>query len=144
MNIILCVLAVLYVLSPYDLVPDLFVGVGWIDDIIVLGALWWYLYVYRKKRRYGYQRYDPHQGQTHRRETREEQATRPEDPKDPYTVLGVGRDASQEDIRSAYRRLAGQYHPDKVLHLGKEFRDLAEVRFKEIRAAYDALKTKGV
>jgi DnaJ like chaperone protein len=55
--------------------------------------------------------------------------------------LGVARDASQEDIRSAYRRLAGQYHPDKVLHLGKEFRDLAEIRFKEIQAAYDALKT---
>ena len=142
MKILLCVLAILYVLSPYDLLPDLFVGVGWLDDIIVLGALWWYLYVYRK-RRYGYQRNDTHREQTRREGTWEGPKTHTEDPKDPYSVLGVARDASQEDIRSAYRRLAGQYHPDKVLHLGKEFRDLAEARFKEIQAAYDALKTRG-
>ncbi|MEJ2589204.1 MAG: DnaJ domain-containing protein [Deltaproteobacteria bacterium] len=140
MKVLLCVLAVLYVLSPYDLFPDLFAGVGWLDDIVVLGALWWYLYVYRK-RRYGYQRDGAHQEQTRRGETWQEQKAHTEDPKDPYTILGVARDASQEDIRSAYRRLAGQYHPDKVLHLGKEFRDLAEIRFKEIQAAYDALKT---
>jgi DnaJ-class molecular chaperone len=35
--------------------------------------------------------------------------------------------------------LAGQYHPDKVSHLGEEFRQLAEKRFKEIQVAYQEL-----
>ena len=61
------------------------------------------------------------------------------EPKDPYDVLGVPRDAAIEDIRQAYKKLAGRYHPDKVQHLGDEFRALAEKRFKEIQAAYDAL-----
>lgn len=141
MKIFLVILGILYALSPYDLFPDLFVGVGWLDDIIVLGALWWYLYVYRK-RRYGYQGYDARNEQSYRRETKGKKTAHTENPSDPYTVLGVTPNASKEEIKSAYRRLAGQYHPDKVLHLGKEFRELAEVRFKEIQAAYDTLKSK--
>ncbi|MGF1619362.1 MAG: DnaJ C-terminal domain-containing protein [Rhodomicrobiaceae bacterium] len=50
---------------------------------------------------------------------------------DPYTVLGVPRDASQDDIRKAYRRLAKKNHPD--LNPGNEE---AEKRFKEVSAAY--------
>ena len=53
---------------------------------------------------------------------------------DPYTVLGVPRDASQDDIRKAYRRLAKTHHPD--LNPGNEE---AETRFKEISAAYGIL-----
>ncbi len=141
MKIFLVILGILYALSPYDLFPDLFVGVGWLDDIIVLAALWWYLYVYRK-RRYGYQGYDARNERAYRREPGGKEKAHTENPSDPYTVLGVTPSASDEEIKSAYRRLAGQYHPDKVLHLGKEFRELAEVRFKEIQAAYDALKSK--
>jgi DnaJ-class molecular chaperone len=54
--------------------------------------------------------------------------------KTPYEVLGVARDASQEEIRKAYRRLAKEFHPD--LNPGKP---AAEARFKEIAAAYDLL-----
>jgi len=57
-------------------------------------------------------------------------------------VLGVGRDASPEQIKQAYRQLANQYHPDKVIHLGEEFRELAERRFKEIQEAYKTLIPK--
>lgn len=53
---------------------------------------------------------------------------------DPYTVLGIRRDAGQEDIRRAYRKLAKQYHPD--LNQGKKD---AEARFKAVSAAYDLL-----
>ena len=52
----------------------------------------------------------------------------------PYEVLGVARDAKDEDIRRAYRRLAKQYHPD--LNPGNKE---AEARFKEISAANDLL-----
>lgn len=54
--------------------------------------------------------------------------------RDPYTVLGVERSASEEDIRKAYRKLAKTYHPD--LNPGDA---KAEERFKEISAAYELL-----
>ena len=62
--------------------------------------------------------------------------------KDPYAVLDVSRDASPEEIKKAYKQLANKYHPDKVLHLGEEFRKLAEERFKEIQEAYRELMPK--
>jgi DnaJ-class molecular chaperone len=57
-------------------------------------------------------------------------------------VLQIPREASQEEIKAAYKHLAGKYHPDKVLHLGEEFQSLAEERFKEIQAAYQKLAAK--
>ncbi|MEZ4553621.1 MAG: J domain-containing protein [Dehalococcoidia bacterium] len=53
---------------------------------------------------------------------------------DLYSVLGVKRDASEKDIRQAFRRLARQYHPD--VNPGNAD---AEARFKEINAAYEVL-----
>ena len=61
---------------------------------------------------------------------------------DPYTILEILPGASSEDIKSAYRRLAGKYHPDKVQHLGEEFQKLAEDRFKKIQQAYDELTSR--
>ncbi len=55
-------------------------------------------------------------------------------PKDLYEVLGVSRSASQEEIKKAYRKLAGQYHPDRNPG-DKE----AEAKFKELSSAYDVL-----
>jgi len=54
--------------------------------------------------------------------------------KDPYETLGVARDATAEDIRKAYRKLAKRLHPD--LNPGDRG---AEARFKEVAAAYDLL-----
>lgn len=53
---------------------------------------------------------------------------------DPYSVLGVARDASQEQIRTAYRKLAKKLHPD--LNPGNKS---AEDRFKEVTSAYDVV-----
>ena len=54
--------------------------------------------------------------------------------KDYYKIMGVGRDASEEDIKRAYRRLARKYHPD----VSKE--PDAEARFKEVGEAYAVLR----
>ena len=54
--------------------------------------------------------------------------------KDYYETMGVPRDASQEDIKRAYRKLARKYHPDVSQEAD------AEIRFKEVGEAYEALK----
>ena len=59
-------------------------------------------------------------------------------------VLELPADASLDDIREAYRRLMSQYHPDKVASLGRELRELAEAKSKEISVAYqEALAERG-
>src|SRR6516164_7852962 len=57
--------------------------------------------------------------------------------RDLYDTLGIARNASQEEIKKAYRKLARQYHPDR--NPGDK---QAEVRFKEIQDAYDVLSDK--
>lgn len=59
-----------------------------------------------------------------------------------YETLGLQPDATFEDIKKAYRKLSMTYHPDKVGHLGEEFRGVAEEKMKEINAAYQYFKKK--
>jgi DnaJ-class molecular chaperone len=58
-------------------------------------------------------------------------------PRDYYETLGVSRDASDDDIKKAYRKLARQHHPDR--NPGDK---QAEARFKEVQDAYDILSDK--
>ena len=58
---------------------------------------------------------------------------------DPYTVLGVKRGASREEIRAAYRREMSKYHPDKVAGLGVELQELANLKAQAINRAYNEL-----
>lgn len=59
-----------------------------------------------------------------------------------YALLGVEPGADMERIKKSYRQLSMKYHPDKVRHLGDEFRTVAEEKMKEINAAYDYFKKK--
>lgn len=61
-----------------------------------------------------------------------------------HTVLQLAPDATTEEIRAAYYRLAEQYQPDKVQALGPEIRELAASRLAEIDTAYqEALRHAG-
>ena len=53
---------------------------------------------------------------------------------DPYSTLGVSRDASDAEIKRAFRKLARKYHPDR-----NPDDSAAEAKFKEVQAAYETI-----
>lgn len=57
-----------------------------------------------------------------------------------YKILEISPDASDEDVKKAYRNMAVKFHPDKVSHLGDEFRKDAEEKFSKVNQAYDDIK----
>ncbi|XP_039487282.1 dnaJ protein homolog 1-like [Drosophila santomea] len=56
--------------------------------------------------------------------------------KDYYKILGIDRNASSEDVKKGYRRMALRYHPDKNDH------PQAEEQFREVVAAFEVLSNK--
>lgn len=56
-----------------------------------------------------------------------------------YRILGITPSATDDEVRKAYRRMAVQYHPDKVATLGTDVQKAAEEKFKAISQAYEAI-----
>lgn len=59
--------------------------------------------------------------------------------KDYYTVLGVTKDATEDDIKKSYRKLAMKYHPDRNTEADEAGKKAAEDNFKEAKEAYETL-----
>ena len=57
--------------------------------------------------------------------------------KNPYDVLGVSQNASDDEVKKAYRELSRKYHPDA--NVDNPLADLAEEKFKEVQEAYDEI-----
>ena len=57
-----------------------------------------------------------------------------------YKVLEITKSASVSEIKKAYRNMAKKYHPDKVIHLGKEHQQGAEEKFRQAQAAYEQIQ----
>lgn len=62
-----------------------------------------------------------------------------------YKILEVDKNATDEEVKKAYRRMAVKYHPDKVEGLGEEVKKSAEEKFKKLQEAYENIKkTRGI
>jgi len=126
----------IYLVNPFDLLPDMAPGLGWLDDLGLLALLWYFFL--RRGQGAPSSGFDGRDGA--RAESTWQGRPETEAAADPYKVLEISPGASPAEIHKAYRRLAAQYHPDKVAHLGDDLRVLAEKKFKAIQAAYDALR----
>jgi DnaJ like chaperone protein len=57
-----------------------------------------------------------------------------------YRILEITPDASNDEVKKAYRKMAVKFHPDKVSHLGAEIQESAKNKFQELNAAYEAIR----
>lgn len=57
-----------------------------------------------------------------------------------YKVLEIDRNATDDEVKKAYRRMAVKYHPDKVSYLGEEFRKTANEKFQKVNESYERIK----
>ncbi|WP_425076506.1 TerB family tellurite resistance protein [Psychroserpens sp. S379A] len=57
-----------------------------------------------------------------------------------YKILEITKNATVDEIKKAYRKMAKKYHPDKVIHLGKEHQKGAEEKFRQVQKAYEQLQ----
>jgi DnaJ like chaperone protein len=146
--VLICCLWLLYVVSPIDLLPDVFPGIGWADDLVSLAGVYWFI---RRLQAYGSMHASQDNFRTSSQDSRTstggnareedlDDATHTGPPEHPCDVLGVKPDASAEQIRAAYTQLMLKYHPDRVAHLGEEFQRLAHRKTLAITDAYNTLK----
>ena len=58
----------------------------------------------------------------------------------PFVILGIEQNASNEELKNAYRRLVKKYHPDKSMQKDDETRKQDAVKILEINEAYESIK----
>ena len=62
-----------------------------------------------------------------------------------YKILEIEPSASDEELKKAFRNMAKKYHPDKVGHLGEDFKKVANEKFTKVQEAYDRIrKERGI
>ncbi len=57
-----------------------------------------------------------------------------------YQILEINDNASDSELKKAYRKMAVKYHPDKLTHLGPEFQKAAKEKFQKVSEAYEIIK----
>lgn len=62
-----------------------------------------------------------------------------------YKILEISEDATEAEIKKAYRKMVVKYHPDKLQHLGEDVQKAAQEKFIKVQEAYDSIcKAKGI
>ena len=64
------------------------------------------------------------------------------DKRDYYEVLGLEKGASEDQIKSAFRKMAMKYHPDRVAGMGEEMQRNAAEQMKAVNEAYEVIKQR--
>ena len=154
LKIILIIFGLAYLISPIDIIPDLLLPfVGWIDDGVVIATIAYLIrygrlpnFLFKKQGFFkqssnqktanftSNQKNNQNFGQPNQKKTASSHI-----PKTPYEILGIGPNASKNEIQTAYKEAIKKYHPDKLSHLGEEFSNLANKKFLEIQKAHDTL-----
>ena len=131
------ILSLLYVIVPWDL--DFVPVLGRLDDLAIFLLALFYYWKRKKMReamgmggRIGGE--SARAGEGHHGRPKEEGET------DPYRTLGVSPGDDEETIKRAYREMLGRYHPDRVQHLGEEFREMAARRTRAITGAWRRIR----
>jgi len=57
-----------------------------------------------------------------------------------YKILEITKEASNDEVKKAYRKMVKKHHPDKVRHLGEEYQKGAEDKFRQIQKAYERIQ----
>ena len=57
-----------------------------------------------------------------------------------YKILDLTRDASDAEVKKAYRKMAAKYHPDKVSYLGEDVQEAAKEKFQKLSEAFEKIK----
>ena len=131
------ILAVLYFLMPFDLIPDGLGRIGRIDDILVILIIIFWMFIkplVDEVMAAAQRAYHDSTGRQSRQDSGRQSAS------DPWQVLGIRRDASPEEIKKAYYELVKQYHPDRVNNLGPELQALAREKTTQLNRAYEQLQ----
>jgi len=125
------ILLALYIISPVDALPP-----SLLDDLIAIAFLVYLIYKIRgiKERHRG-------GGKSSVKTTIDEIITLD----DAFRVLGIGPDASTEEIKRAYKERIAMNHPDKVSHLSRELQERAKELTLRLNRAYEVIKShKGI
>jgi hypothetical protein len=136
-KVLLFGLWLLYLLSPIDLVPDVFPIVGWLDDLFGLIGLYWFFSTLRTATDRAESSRSEHDSASERGRRLEEEPAA--GAANPWQVLKLSPGASDDEIAAAYKAQLLKYHPDRVAHLGDEFQRLAHRKTLEIQQAYTRL-----
>ncbi|WP_321515745.1 TerB family tellurite resistance protein [Marinifilum fragile] len=57
-----------------------------------------------------------------------------------YKILGLTKDATDEEVKKAYKKMAVKYHPDKVSYLGEDVQEAAKEKFQKVNEAFEKIK----